>query len=61
MGFGWFVKHVLLPLTMYVDTVKNMIDEDSVVEGYKKTVKEFYCEDMPVTIHIYKLESMTVK
>lgn len=54
MGFGRFVKHVLLPWTMYVDTVKNMRDEGSVVKGYKKTIKETYCEDMPITSHIYK-------
>lgn len=53
MGFGRFVKHVLMPGTVYVDAVKNMIDEGSVVEGYKRTVKETYCEDIPITSHIY--------
>ena len=37
---------------MYIDTVKNMIDEGSVIKGYKKTVKETCCEDMPITSHI---------
>lgn len=54
MGFGRFVKHVLMPGTIYVDIVRNTIDEGSVVEGYKKTIKEMYCEDMPITSHFYK-------
>lgn len=38
-----------------IDTVKNIIDEGSIVKGVKKTVKEDFCEDNPVTAHIYNV------
>lgn len=54
MGFGRFVKHVLVPGSVYNDIAKNTIYEGSVVGGFKRTLKEHYCEDMPITSHIYK-------
>lgn len=37
-----------------IDTIKNIADEGSLVEGIKRTVKEDYCEDNPLTSAIYK-------
>lgn len=37
-----------------IDTTKNIVDERSLVEGVKRTVKEDYCEDNPLTSAIYK-------
>ena len=36
-----------------IDTIKNMVDEGSVVEGYKRTIKEDWTEDNPVGKTIY--------
>ena len=36
-----------------VDTVRNIIDEGSVVDGVKRTFKEDFCEDNPLTSWIY--------
>ena len=55
MGFGRFVKHVLIPGSNTVDMVKNMVDEGSVVEGYKKSIKQEFTEDNPLTSPIYKM------
>ena len=35
MGLGRFIKHVLVPGTITMDFVKNMIDEGDIVKGYK--------------------------
>lgn len=37
-----------------IDTVKNIVDEGSVVDGIKRTVKEDVCEDNPVGKAIYE-------
>jgi len=37
-----------------IDTVRNIVDEGSVVDGVKRTVKEYYTEDNPLTSEIYK-------
>ncbi|MBL4932766.1 hypothetical protein [Clostridium paridis] len=37
-----------------IDTIKNIVDEGNLVEGVKRTVKEDYCEDNPLTSAIYK-------
>ncbi len=37
-----------------IDTIKNIADEGSLIEGVKRTVKEDYCEDNPITSTIYK-------
>lgn len=31
-----------------IDTIKNIADEGSLVEGVKRTIKEDYCEDNPL-------------
>lgn len=53
MGFGRFLKHTLFPPSIYVDIIKNMKDEGSVIEGYKRTLKENYYEDNPISSRIY--------
>ncbi|MCR5667427.1 MAG: hypothetical protein K6G05_00045 [Lachnospiraceae bacterium] len=37
-----------------VDTVKNIVDEGSIVDGIKRTVKEDFCEDNPITSRVYQ-------
>lgn len=54
MGLGRFIKHVLLPGSYSIDLVKNIVDEGSVVEGYKKSIKQEFTEDNPLTAPIYK-------
>ena len=54
MGLKRWIKHEVMPVTKYTDAIKNMIDEGSVVEGIKKSVKQNYCEDNPVTTPIYE-------
>ena len=53
MGLERWVKHMIFPTTVGVDAVKNMIDEGSFVEGIKKSIKQEYCEDNPLTTPIY--------
>lgn len=36
------------------DTVKNMVEEGSVIGGIKRTAKEDICEDNPITSRIYQ-------
>lgn len=36
-----------------VDTVKNIVDEGSIVDGFKKTIKEDWTEDNPIGKAIY--------
>lgn len=40
-----------------IDTVKNMVEEGSVIEGVKKTAKEDWCEDNPITSRVYERTS----
>lgn len=54
MGLARFIKHTLVPGTYTADMVKNMVDEGSIVEGYKKTVKQEIIEDNPITSPVYK-------
>lgn len=37
-----------------VDTVRNIVDEGGIVDGVKRTIKEDYTEDNPITSAIYK-------
>lgn len=53
MGLKRWVKHVVFPHTLLTDMGKNILDE-GIVDGYKKTLKQEYCEDNPVTAPIYK-------
>ncbi|WP_270816313.1 hypothetical protein [Hungatella effluvii] len=53
MGVGrWIWRSSTLGRT--IDTVKNIIDEGSVVDGIKRTAREDYTEDNPLTSAIYK-------
>ena len=54
MGLGRFIKHVLVPGTITMDFVKNMIDEGDIVKGYKKSIKQEITEDNPFTAPVYK-------
>lgn len=38
-----------------IDTIKNIIDEASIVDGIKRTLKEDLCEDNPITSMIYRV------
>ena len=40
-----------------IDTVKNVVDERSVIDGVKRTVKEDVCEDNPIGRAIYNTGS----
>lgn len=52
MGLGRFLWRAT-GIGHRIETVKNILDEGSIVKGVKKTVKEDFCEDNPVTAHIY--------
>lgn len=54
MGLGRFVKHMVRPTTFCSDMAKNMIDEGGIVKGYKKTLKQEFTEDNPITSAIYR-------
>ena len=54
MGLERFVKHMLIPGSITVDMVKNMADEGSIIEGYKKTMRQELTEDNPITSQIYQ-------
>ena len=38
-----------------IDTTKNIINEGSLTKGIKRTLKEDFCEDYPVTKMVYEL------
>lgn len=38
-----------------IDTLKNIVDEGSVIDGVKRTVKEDICEDNPIGKVIYEV------
>lgn len=52
MGLGRLIWRST-PLGRTIDTVKNMVEEGSVVEGYKRTIKEDITEDSPIGKAIY--------
>lgn len=54
MGLGRFLWRAT-GIGHRIDTVKNIVEEGSIVEGVKKTIKEDFCEDNPVTAHIYNV------
>jgi hypothetical protein len=54
MGLKRWAKHLLFPNTFMTDMTKNMTDE-GIVEGTKKSLKQEFCEDNPVTALIYKV------
>ena len=54
MGLGRFLWRAT-GIGYKIDTVKNIVDEGSFVKGVKKTIKEDWCEDNPITTHIYNI------
>lgn len=40
-----------------IDTIRNIIDEASVIDGIKRTIKEDICEDNPIGKAIYEAGS----
>lgn len=52
MGIGRFLWRAT-GVGHRVDTVKNIINERSIVNGVKRTIKEDICEDNPITSTIY--------
>ena len=53
MGIGRGLIRNLVPFARHAATIKNMVEEKSVVEGIKKTAREDICEDNPLTSRIY--------
>lgn len=53
MGIGRMLWRSIGP-GRTIDTIKNIIEEGSVVEGIKRTVKEDIYEDNPITSRIYQ-------
>lgn len=43
-----------LPLGRTIDTVKNMVEEGSITEGFKRTIKEDWTEDSIIGRAIYQ-------
>ena len=41
-------------LGMAIDTIKNIVEEDGVMEGVKRTAKDYVCEDNPITSSVYR-------
>lgn len=54
MGLDRLIKRQI-PIIHTIDTIENIVDEGSVKDGIKRTVKEDYCEDNPITSTIYKI------
>lgn len=54
MGFVRFLRRTTLA-GRAIDTVKNIIDEGSVTGGVKRTLKEDFCEDIPITAPFYNM------
>ena len=54
MGLGRFLWRAT-GIGHRIDTVKNIVEEGSIVKGVKKTIKEDFCEDNPVTAHVYNV------
>ena len=52
MGIGRFLWRAT-GIGHNIDTAKNIVKERSLIKGVKKTIKEDFCEDNPVTSHIY--------
>ena len=37
------------------DNVKNIVEEGGIIKGIKRTIKEDFCEDNPITSQLYKI------
>ena len=53
MGLGRFLWRST-SIGRTVDTVKNMVEEKSVAKGIKRTFREDFCEDNPITSAVYE-------
>ena len=53
MGLGRFLWRTVGG-GMLIDTVKNIVEEGDPIEGVKRTYKETYFADNPITSQIYK-------
>lgn len=54
MGFGRFLWRAT-GIGHRIDTIKNIIDEGSITKGVKRTIKEDFCEDNPLTSSVYNV------
>ena len=55
MGFIRFLMKQTIPGYSTVNTIKNIVDEGGVSGGLKRTLKEDFCEDNPITSTFYKI------
>lgn len=55
MGFIRFLMKQTIPGYSIVNTIKNIVDEGGVSGGVKRTLKEDFCEDNPITSTFYKI------
>ena len=55
MGFIRFLMKQTIPGYSTVNTIKNIVDEGGVSGGVKRTLKEDFCEDNPITSTFYKI------
>lgn len=55
MGFIRFLMKQTIPGYSTVNTIKNIVDEGGVSRGVKRTLKEDFCEDNPITSTFYKI------
>lgn len=53
MGLGRFLWR-MTGIGRTIDTLKNIVEEDSIIEGVKRTSDEFWHEDNPITSRAYK-------
>ena len=61
MGVKRFIKHMIVPTTIYTDIAKNIKEEKSAVKGIKKSIKQEIAEDNPITKAIYEIGSFDGK
>ena len=54
MGFGRFIFKTVVPGGHLISTIKNVVDEGNIVDGVKKTYKQYVQEDIPGISHIYQ-------
>ena len=55
MGFKDFLVKTFVPFAAGIIKAKKIAEEGSFIKGTIKYYKEYFCEDVPGTSHIYKL------
>lgn len=55
MGFKNFLVKTSVPFAAGIIKAKKIAEEGSFIKGTIKYYKEYFCEDVPGTSHIYKL------